>query len=146
MFLSLLISAGSIPQRTGRISVGVDFMQPLTSLRHSLRLRRFYSSDGFGSKQGNNILQQSSIGLRQMISELKKLHPNGYRRVFWVSYIAWLLWRKRLSGVVCMTGCDQGWHQDTSEFFRKITFHRRFGRYYRKILHDNKLLFNTFFK
>ena len=31
MFLSLLISAGSIPQRIGRISVGVDFIQPLKS-------------------------------------------------------------------------------------------------------------------
>lgn len=36
MFLSLRISGGSIPLRTGRISVGVDLIQPLIRLIHSL--------------------------------------------------------------------------------------------------------------
>ena len=62
MFLFRLISTGSISDKIGSSSVGVDLMQPLTNLRHSFKdVSNFFCSDGFDSILDSSIRQQKNI-------------------------------------------------------------------------------------
>ena len=52
MFLFLLISIGSVPDKIGSSSVQVDLIQPLTNLRRSFKDVSSFLFDGFDSIMG----------------------------------------------------------------------------------------------